>query len=104
MTQIDDDDFETSFEEFSALSEAQQDAMLEREMAEYCRWFDSLTPLEQYRVGRRSAVEGALVWRRTIRMLGAEPGSFFHEQLRDRQKRMARLRIKLATGQMPGTA
>ncbi len=106
MTDIDDDDddYEDRFEEFCAMTEAEQDAELEREMAAYVRWLDSLTPLQRYRYYRTRAVNGCLTWRKTIKMLKAEPGSIFHGYLRDRQKGLVRLRIERTTGIMPGTA
>lgn len=101
---IDDDDFEERFEEFCELTEEQVEAVLEREMAEYVKWWKTLTALQQYRLGRRSALEGCITWRKTIKMLSCEAGSFFHEQLRCRQKRLVKLRIELTTGICPGSA
>lgn len=105
MTDIDDDDdFEERFEEFCAMTEAEQEAELAREMAAYDRWINSMTPIELYRFHRRSAVFGCKTWRNTIEMLKAEPGSIFHDFLRERQKRLLKLRIERATGIRPGTA
>ena len=102
MTDIDDDDFEERFEEFCGMTPAEQDAELEREMAAYNRWWDSLTPLEQYRVSRGAAVEACLTFRTLIREgLCVE---MFTGYLRSRQKRLLRLRIERATGIRPGTA
>lgn len=102
MADQDDDDFEERFEEFCAMSEAEVDAVLEREMAAYNRWWDSLTPLQRYRISRSSALEGCLVWRRSIR--SGLDSEFFVEQLRNRQKRLVKLRIERATGVYPGSA
>lgn len=104
---VDDDDFEERFEEFNKMTEAQQEAEIAREMAAYNEWWDGLTPLRRYRISRRSALEGCMVWRRTIRSLGGEPrdpDDFFVQQLRQRQKRLLKLRIERATGVRPGTA
>ncbi|MCP1852754.1 MULTISPECIES: hypothetical protein [unclassified Bradyrhizobium] len=99
---IDDDDFEERFEEFCELTDDQVDAVLEREMAEYVRWWNTLTAIQQYRISRRTAVEGCLTWRKTIR--AGFDSEFFLEQLRSRQKRLLKLRIELATGVYPGSA
>lgn len=97
-----DDDFEERFEEFCSMSEAQVDAVLEREMAAYNRWWDSLTPLRRYQISRRSALEGCMAWRRSIRQGWCV--ELFTGYLRDRQKRLLGLRIERATGSYPGSA
>lgn len=99
---FDDDDFEERFEEFSKLTEAQVEAVLEREMAQYAKWWDSLTPLQQYRRSRRSALEGCMAWRRLIRQGWCV--ELFTGYLRKRQKRLLKLRIQRATGVYPGSA
>lgn len=99
---IDDDDFEDRFEEFCQLTDAQVDAQLEREMAEYQRWLDSLPPLAQYRYSRRLTLESCLNWRKMIREGWCV--ELFTEYLRGRQKRLVMLRIERSTGVYPGSA
>jgi hypothetical protein len=95
-----DDDLD--WDEWMEMTDAQQEAALEREMQLYNEWWDSLTPLEQYRHSRRSAVEGCLVWRKSMRALGG--GDFLREYLRQRQLRLVKLRVWRATGAYPGSA
>lgn len=101
--QIDDDDFEERFEEFCAMSEAEVDAALEREMAAYDKWYDSLTPLQQYRHSRRLAVENCRGWRKLTRENPWMSGEYWNRQQRDRQIRLVKLRIWRVTGVYPGS-
>ena len=102
MADVDDDDFEERFEEFCAMSEAEVEAVLEREMAAYNRWWDSLPPLRQYQVSRGMALEGCRNWRKLIRQGWCV--ELFTGYLRDRQKRLVKLRIERSTGVYPGSA
>lgn len=97
-----DDDFEERFEKFCAMSEAAVEAELEREMAAYNRWWDGLTPLQQYRSSRHGALEGCRNWRKLIRQGWCV--ELFTEYLRNRQKRLVKLRIEHSTGVYPGSA
>lgn len=97
----DDDDFEERFEEFCQMTDKQVDAVLEREMAEYQRWLDSLPPLAQYRYSRRLTLESCRNWRKLIRQGWC--AELFTGHLRDRQKRLLGLRIERATGSYPGS-
>lgn len=93
-----DDDLD--WDEWMQMTDAQQDAALEREMQIYNEWWDSLTPLEQYRSSRRTTLEGCLVYRKAMRSLG----DFMREYLRQRQIRLVKLRVWRATGAYPGSA
>jgi len=82
----DDDEWEA----WLALSDAQQDAIVEREMRAYMQWFESLTPLQQYRHCRKRAVDTCLRWRKVIRQLDLP---VFHTQLRASQRSLLRVRV-----------
>ncbi len=97
-----DDDLD--WDEWMEMSDAEHEAILAREMRLYNEWWDSLTPLQQYRRSRATALEGCLIWRKTIRQFNAGPGDFFWEQLRQRQLRLVKLRVWRATGTYPGSA
>lgn len=107
---IDEDD-DLDWDLWMEMTDAEHDAILARETRRYNEWWDSLTPLQQYRssrrgAARRGALEGCLTWRKSIAWMGAanEPGGFFDEQLRNRQKRLVKLRIWRTTGVYPGSA
>lgn len=102
MTDQDDDDFQEQFEEFCQMTEEQVEALLKREMAEYDRWYNSLSRLGQYRHSRRITLETCRNWRKTIRQGWCV--DLFTGYLRDCQKRLVKLRIELATGTYPGSA
>ncbi len=99
---FDDDEFEEQFEEFCRMTEEQVEAVLQREMAEYARWWDGLTPLRRYRIGRRGALRSCRNWRKLVRQGWCV--ELFTEYLRDGQKRLLKLRIERATGTYPGSA
>ncbi len=99
MTDIDDD---LDMDLWMEMTDAEHEAILAHEMRRYNEWWDKLTPLQQYRVNRRSAIEGCLVWRRSIR--AGWTGEFFDGQLRNRQIRLLKLRIWRSTGVYPGSA
>lgn len=64
MTRTVDDDEDIDWDDWIALSDGQQDAILAREMAEHVKWFNALTPLQQYRSRRRRSLETCAGWRR----------------------------------------
>lgn len=97
-----DEDDEIDMDLWMEMTDAEHEAILAQETQRYNEWWDSLTPLQRYRSSRRSALEGCLIWRKSIR--SGWSGEFFEGQLRSRQKRLLKLRIELATGQYPGSA
>ncbi len=99
----DEDEDELDFEEFSKLTEAQQEAVIAREFKELERVTALLTPQQLYEAWRRSRVTSCLRWRKLMR---ATPGleSWMREMLRERQKGLLKLRVWHATGQWPGEA
>jgi hypothetical protein len=101
MTDQDDD---VDMDLWMEMSDAEHDAILAYEIRRYNEWWDRLTPLQRYRSCRRSALDGCLVWRKSHEQFGEGLSGFFMEQLRNRQKRLVKLRIELATGSYPGSA
>jgi hypothetical protein len=98
------DDEDLDWAEWMKLTDEQADAIVHAEEKRYYEWFDSLTPLQRYRCSRGRALEGCLVWRKSHAQFGEGLSGFFMEQLRNRQKRLVKLRIELATGTYPGSA
>ena len=102
----DDDDDDLEFEEFLELSESQQDAILDREMAllieQEARWA-AITPLiEQYRRYRKRRLESIMQWRRVMKKLPL--GDYGRQLLRERQMGLLKIRTFRDTGQWPTTA
>lgn len=90
---IDDDDLD--WDEWVAMSDAQHDAILDREMAEYSRWFNSLTTLQQYRHRRRRGLATCKSWRKTIGKLDLQ---VFRDHLRTSQRLLLKARVDLYHG------
>lgn len=90
-----DDIDEAEFDAWAALSEADQDAILEREMQAYADWLESLTPVQRYAYHRRFVLQTCAGWRKTMRAIG-ELG-VFRERLRIGQRRLAELRATRPT-------
>ncbi|HET8636019.1 MAG TPA: hypothetical protein VFL96_04135 [Acidobacteriaceae bacterium] len=91
-TERDDDLF---WEEWLSLSDAQRDAIVDREMAEYSRWFSTLTPIQQYRHRRKRNLETCLGWRRTLRRMDIP---VIREHLRRTQRLLLKLRAEFYYG------
>ena len=101
-----DDDVAT--EEWMALTEAQQDAQINREMAEYNSWYDSLSREQQTRVDTRSALRSIMENRRRLRTpslctIGYVVG-LWKDGVRRGQKRLVKIRACRETGIYPGEA
>ena len=62
MTGDDDDDLD--WEEWMSMTDAQQDAVVERENRELARATDRMTPAQLYASMRRNWLENCLSWRR----------------------------------------
>jgi hypothetical protein len=92
---MDDDDDELDWDEWMSMSDAQHDAILDREMAAYSKWFSALTPLQQYRHRRRRGVETCLRWRSTI---GRFDLPVFREHLRTSQRLLLKARADFYHG------
>lgn len=99
MTDMLDDD--VAMEDWMQMSDAERDAILEREMRAYNEWYDRLTPLQRYRRSRGINVRLCRDWRRHLKTLEIE---VFREHLRSAQIRLLKLRIQRATGIYPGQA
>jgi hypothetical protein len=93
MAMADDDDLD--WDEWMELSDAQQEAIFDREMAEYSRRFNALTPLAQYRYRRRRGLETCLGWRRRIRAIDIPT---FHERLHISQRLLLKARADFYHG------
>jgi len=95
-----DDDDEIAFEEWDAMSDAQQDAALERAMKEYSDGLDRMTPQQLYRYRRNRRLDLCLKQRRLIREF---PGlDTFRNMLRATQRRLVEARIEYRTGAKVG--
>lgn len=98
MDMLDDD---VEMERWMALTDEQQDAEVERAMAEYFAWLDRMSLAEQYANHRRSAVERQRKWRRLIRDHGL--GDWATEHVTHTQIYMVKLRAWRSTGIWPGS-
>lgn len=92
-----DDDLE--WEEWLTLSDAQQEAVCDREMLKYQRRLDMMTVRQQINYHRGSALESCLRWRRSMKAFNMD---FMREHLRQSQIGLLKLRIWRATGVYPG--
>lgn len=94
------------WDEWMDLSEAEQEAAVDREMAAYNRWYDGLTLAGQIAHSRRAALDNCRSTRRLI-LLPHCP-EIIRQDARDRLKaaqvRLLKIRIWRATGSRPGSA
>jgi len=89
-----DDDWDAEeWERWCALTEDEQEAEIAAVEVEYARWFDSLSPVEQYRHRRRLALRSC----RTNRKLAAMFPSM-REYLVGAQNRLVALRAERRSG------
>ena len=99
-----DDDHDLDMEEWFEMTDAQHDAVLDREMAAHTRWWNSLSTAEQIASSRRRAVKNCLSWRRSVSKFGVAMNGFWLEQLRLRQTRLLKIRAWRVSGVYPGDA
>ncbi len=95
---VDTDADELDAEEFYALSDTQQDAVLNREMKNYSDMLDRMTPQQLYRHRRHFTLD---VIRRQ-RSLVKEFPYIFKDKVRDSQRRLLKWRIEYRTGAVVG--
>jgi hypothetical protein len=95
-----DFDDDADWDRWMELSDEEQEREVDISMHRHMEWWNSMTPLEQYRHSRRSAVEGCLKWRKDI--LPKMP--FLVYMLKERQMTMVKLRHWHRTGIYPGEA
>ena len=95
------DDEDLDWEEWLELSDEQQEAICDREMAEYYKMLDRMPLKQRIDHARGNALRSCLNWRRMINCHGF---TFGRTYLRDAQVRLLKLRIWRATGQYPGEA
>jgi hypothetical protein len=96
---MDDDDDELDWDEWMSMSDAEHEAILDREMAEYSQWFNALTPLQQYRHRRQRGVRTCLGWRRIIRKLDLQ---VIRDHLRTSQRLLLKMRADFYHGVQGG--
>lgn len=102
---LDDD---AAMEEWLALSDAEQDAEVERAMAEHMRWWNSLTIQQQMAVDTRNALRRIIENRARLR----DPKlctieyvvGLWKDGIRRNQKRLVKIRVWRSTGVYPGEA
>lgn len=104
MSDTYNDDLE--MERFLSLTEEQQEAELQAEMAAYSRWYDSLSLPGQIAHCRNIALSNCRAARRLIRL--AHCPEIIRQSARERVKsaqvRLLKIRIWRATGTRPGEA
>lgn len=92
---------EYDLDEWMKMTDEQQEAILAREMAAYNRWWDSLTPGQQYASSRHRTLKNCMAWRKHLKTMNID---CFREHLRDAQIRLLKIRAWRATGVYPGNA
>lgn len=98
MHNIDDD---MEWGRWMALTEAEQNAELDRAQRAHAAFLDSLSAAESYAYHRGFVLKTCAGWRRLIRQWDLD---VFHDHLRTSQKRLLELRAWRATGIEPGHA
>lgn len=106
---VDEDDMlddDGAVEEWMAMSDAEQDAALDREMAEYNRWRDSLSMAQQIDIDRRSALRRIMENRARLRrpeLCTIEyVTNMWRDGIRRNQIRLVKIRTWRSTGVYPG--
>lgn len=94
-----DDDDGVDLEEWDAMSDEQQEAELSRQMDRYAEWYNTLTPLQQYRHRRRRGLRTCLGWRRSIKRMDAP---IFREHLHTSQRLLLKMRADYFHGVQGG--
>lgn len=109
----DDESDETEWDDVMAMPDGEAERYLDRELArvnaEYDAWRARLTPLQAYRVDRRSALMRIIKWRRRLRdarglMAIGYMLALYREGIENGRLTLARLRAERATGQTAGRA
>lgn len=99
-----DDDL--AMEEWMSMTDAQQDAMLEREMIEFKRWYDSQPLEQQIRITIRSTLRRIIENRARLKRPELCTIEYvvglWREGIRRNQRRLVKIRIWRATGVYPG--
>lgn len=101
-----DDPDDLDMDDWMSLTEKQQDAILDREMDKYNRWYDRLPLKQKIRVDTRSAMRSILENRRRLQTpeLCTIPYvvGLWRDGLRRGQLRLLKIRIWRSTGIYPG--
>lgn len=96
MTEDIDDE---EWERWMALTDEEQDAEMERAIAELDRTTATMTLAQHAAMLRRMAVDNCLGWRRLIRKFDFDD---FRDHLREAQKRLVAIRSYRTSGIYPG--
>jgi hypothetical protein len=99
---MDNFDEDLAMEEWMAMTDQQQEAILDREIKAHAEWFDSLPLKTQTAISRRRTPESIMSWRRMMR--DNPLMDIGMNYLRQGQRRLLKLRIWRATGVYPGEA
>lgn len=99
-----DDDLD--WDEWMGLTEAEQEAAVDREMAAYSRWHEGLSLAGQIAHCRRTTLDNCLSSRRLIRLPQCPEiiRQTSRESLKAAQVRLLKTRIWRAAGSRPGSA
>ena len=106
MSDLTDDmlDDDVAMEEWLSLSDEQQDAILEREMIAYAKWWGSLTPRIQARIVLRRIMENRARLRKPELCTIRYEVKLWKEGIRRNQRQLVKIRIWRSTGVYPGEA
>jgi len=110
MSEPDDDMLsdDVAMEEWMAMTDAQQEAEIAREMDKYNRWHDSLTLNQQIRVARGSALRSIMENRSRLRRPELCKIEYvvglWKDGVRRNQMRLVKIRTWRSTGIYPGEA
>jgi len=105
------DKLSEDWEEWQELTEAQQDAQVDREMDSFTRWWDTLTFDQQIKHSRTQFLQSCLRCRNRLDKYKNDtmsgPGSFIYDEvfkkhLKSAQARLLRLRHSRAAGRWLG--
>lgn len=94
------------WDDWMGLSEAEQEAEVDREMAAYARWYSDLSLAGQIAHSRRVTLDNCLSSRRLIQLPHCPEiiRETTRERLKAAQVRLLKIRIWRATGSRPGSA
>lgn len=98
----DEDDYCVDEEEFFALTDSQQEAVLDREMRAYNAMLDNMTPCQLYEHRRKIRVDLCLKQRRIIKEFPYI--DMLRKMLKDNQRGLLAARIAYRTGREVGNA
>lgn len=95
-----DDEDDLDWEEWLDLSDEQQEAILERELSDYDRWYARLSTAEKIAHHRKNTIDHLKRCRRIIRKFDFH---YLRDHVQRAQIRLVKLRVWRATGIYPGS-